>query len=125
MKETIYTDRAPKPLGVYSQGIKSGGFIFTAGQIAINPETQDMIESDIKGQTRQVLKNIDEILKKGSSSINNAVKLTVYMADLGEFGQVNEVFSEFFDKDAPARVVLEASKLPKNAKIEIDCIAVI
>ena len=123
MREIIYTKNAPEPVGVYSQAVVTEDLIFTAGQIAIDPETGAVLNSDIKGQTRLVLKNIKAILEAAGSSMEKAVKLTVFMTDLSEFGAVNEVFGEFFKESPPARAVAGASSLPKGLKIEIDCIA--
>ena len=123
MREIIYTKNAPEPVGVYSQAVLTENLIFTAGQIAIDPETGAILNGDIKGQTRLVLKNIKAILEAAGSSMEKAVKLTVFMTDLSEFGAVNEVFGEFFKESPPARAVAGSSSLPKGLKIEIDCIA--
>lgn len=123
MREIIYTKNAPEPVGIYSQAVVTDSLIFTAGQIAIDPETGEILKGDIKDQTRMVLKNIEGILKAAGSSMDKAVKLTVYMTDLSEFGAVNEIFGEFFKESPPARAVAGASSLPKGLKIEIDCIA--
>ena len=125
MRKIIYTEKAPEPVGVYSQGVITGNLIFTAGQISIDPSTGNLVMGDIKDQTRLVLKNIDAILQKGGSSLEKTLKLTVFMTDLSEFGAVNEVFGEFFKKDPPARAVAGCNSLPKGVKIEIDCIALV
>ena len=125
MRKIIYTEKTPEPVGVYSQGVITGDLIFTAGQISIDPSTGKVVMGDIKDQTRLVLKNIDAILQKGGSSLEKALKLTVYMTDLSEFGAVNDVFGEFFKKDLPARAVVGCNSLPKGVKIEIDCIALV
>jgi 2-iminobutanoate/2-iminopropanoate deaminase len=125
MKLAITTDKAPKPIGVYSQAIKAGNFIFVSGQIAIDPETGIFCGGDAREQTRLIFKNIEAILTAGDSSLQDTVKLTVFLTDLADFGSINEVFKEFFIDPPPAREVVEVSKLPKDAKIEISAIAYI
>jgi 2-iminobutanoate/2-iminopropanoate deaminase len=123
LKLVIVTDKAPKPIGVYSQAVKAGNFIFVSGQIAIDPETGNFCGGDAKEQTRLIFKNIEAILLTGGGSLQNIVKLTVFLTNLADFGSINEVFKEFFINQPPAREVVEVSKLPKNAKIEISAIA--
>lgn len=124
-KSIVYTKKAPEPVGPYSQGVvATGTFVFTAGQIAIDPETGKLIEGDIKAQTKQVLENIKAVLESAGTGLENVVKVTVYMKDLSEFSQMNEVYSEYFKESKPARTTVEVSNLPKGVKIEIDAIAV-
>ncbi len=122
-KEIITTSGAPKPVGVYSQAVKSGNFLFVSGQIPLDPETGEIISGDFKQQTRRVLSNIMAILDASGVSAENVVKTNVYMTDLSNFSIVNEVYAEFFKSDQPARAAVEVSKLPLNVEIEIECIA--
>ena len=122
-KEIITTPDAPKPVGAYSQAVKSGDFLFISGQIPLDPETGEIIRGDFKEQTRRVLKNIMAILDASGMSAENVVKTNVYMTDLANFSIVNEVYAEFFKSDPPARAAVEVSKLPLNVEIEIECIA--
>lgn len=121
----ILTDKAPNPIGPYSQAIMvEEKFIYTAGQVAIDPSTNLMIEGDIKVQTRQVLKNLDAVLKAGGSSMSAVVKTTVFLKNFNDFAAMNEVYAEFFSGSAPARSTVEVSRLPKDAKVEIEAVAV-
>lgn len=120
----VLTAEAPAPIGPYSQAvIASGRFLFTAGQIAINPRSGQVIEGDIKAQTRQVMKNIDAILRQGGASLAQVVKTTVYLADMNEFAGMNEVYGEFFASNPPARSTVEVARLPKGVKVEIEAVA--
>jgi 2-iminobutanoate/2-iminopropanoate deaminase len=121
MRRVIRTSDAPRPLGVYSQAIVADGFVFVAGQVPINPETGQMEPGDIRSQTRRVLRNIAAILQAAGSSLADAVRMGIFLADLNDFQAMNEVFSEFFAENPPARTTVGCS-LPK-IKVEIDCIA--
>jgi 2-iminobutanoate/2-iminopropanoate deaminase len=121
----ILTDLAPAPIGPYSQAIIAGGFVYTAGQIAIDPVTKTLVEGDIKVQTERVLKNVEAILKAAGTSMNAVVKTTVFLKDMGEFAQMNEVYAKFFSESAPARSTVEVARLPKDVKVEIEAIAVV
>jgi len=121
-KLVIETPNAPKAVGTYSQGIKSGNFVFTSGQIPINPETGDLVDGDFKLEIKQVLMNLNGVLKGGGSSLQKAIKLTVFLTDLSHFAQVNEVFNEFFPDNLPARSAVQVSALPMNARIEIEAV---
>ena len=122
----VLTNDAPVPIGPYSQGIAaSGTFLFTAGQVAIDCSTGQVIPGDIRAQTRQVMKNLQAILEKGGSSLGDVVKTTVFLKDMGEFAAMNEVYGEFFGRDPPARSTVEVARLPKNVKVEIDAIALV
>lgn len=125
MKETINTDRAPKAIGPYSQAIKVNGFIFVSGQIPIDPDTNDLVKGDIAEQTRRVLKNIKNILEAAGAGLEDVVKTTVYLKDIKKFGDMNQIYGEFFTTLFPARATIEANDLPKGVDIEIDAIAVI
>jgi len=121
-KVVIHTTEAPKAIGTYSQGIKSDNFVFTSGQIPINPQSGELIKGDFKSEVKQVLINLNGVLKGGGSSLQQAIKLTVFLTDLSHFAQVNEIFGEFFPDNPPARSAVQVSALPMNARIEIDAV---
>jgi 2-iminobutanoate/2-iminopropanoate deaminase len=121
----IRTEHAPAAAGPYSQAIVSNGLVFSAGQIPLVPGTGKLIEGGIREQTQQVLSNLSAILEAAGSSLHNAVKVTVYLQDLGDFAAMNEVYATFFNDPAPARSTLQAAKLPLGALVEIDVIAVV
>jgi 2-iminobutanoate/2-iminopropanoate deaminase len=121
MRKVICTSEGPRPLGVYSQAIVADDFVFVAGQVPINPTTNEMELGDIRSETRRVLKNIAAILEAAGSSLQDAVRLGVFLADLNDFAALNETFREFFPEDPPARTTV-GCLLPK-IKVEIDCIA--
>ena len=121
-KVVIHTIEAPKAIGTYSQGIKSDNFVFTSGQIPINPQSGELIKGDFKSEVKQVLINLNGVLKGGGSSLQQAIKLTVFLTDLSHFAQVNEIFNEFFPDNPPARSAVQVSALPMNARIEIDAV---
>ena len=121
-KVVIHTNEAPKAIGTYSQGIKSDNFVFTSGQIPINPKSGKLIKGDFKSEVKQVLINLNGVLKGGGSSLQQAIKLTVFLTDLSHFAQVNEIFNEFFPDNPPARTAVQVSALPMNARIEIDAV---
>jgi len=124
--QKILTDKAPKPIGPYSQGIiVDGRIVYTAGQVAIDPATNQAIEGDIKVQTRQVLKNIDAVLNAAGTTMDKVVKTTVFLKDFNDFAAMNEVYAEFFSNAAPARSTVEVARLPKDMKVEIEAVAVI
>ena len=123
MKKCIATDKAPQAIGPYSQAVEAGGFIFVSGQIPLVPATGEIVKGDIEAQTMQVLENLREILTAAGSSIEQAVKTTVYLTDITDFSRVNDVYARYFTKEPPARVCVEVSDLPKQALVEIDVIA--
>jgi len=126
MMHKIFTENAPAPIGPYSQAIMiDKNLIFTSGQIPIDPRTGNIVEGDIKAQTRQVLKNIEAILIASGSSLTSVIKTTVYLKDINDFSAMNEVYEEFFRKIAPARTTVEVSRLPKDVRIEIEAIALV
>ena len=125
MKETISTENAPGAIGPYSQAVKAGNFIFCSGQIPINPQTGEFISEDVAQQTRQVLKNLSAVLEAAETSLNNVVKTTVFLADMNDFAAMNEVYAEFFSDNKPARATVQAARLPRDARVEIECIALI
>lgn len=121
MRKVIKTSKAPKPSGVYSQGIVSGDFVFVAGQASINPENNQLELGDVRSETRRVLKNIAAILEEAGSSLHNAVRIGVFLADLKDFEGMNDIFREFFPENPPTRTTVGCA-LPE-IKVEIDCIA--
>jgi 2-iminobutanoate/2-iminopropanoate deaminase len=126
MQKIVYTESAPKPIGPYSQAIvASGNLVFTAGQIAIDPATGQIEGADIAAQTRRVLSNIDAVLKQAGSGRDKIVKTTVFLKDMNEFAAMNAVYAEFFGKHAPARSTVEVARLPKDAKVEIEAVAIV
>ena len=120
----ILTNNAPAPIGPYSQGIISSDLVFTAGQIPLDPRTGQVIQGDIKAQTRQVMMNLKAILEQGGSSLGQVVKTTVFLSDMNEFAGMNEVYGEFFSANAPARSTVEVARLPRDVKVEVEAIAV-
>jgi len=122
VKEIIATDRGPKAIGPYSQAVKANGLIFTAGQIAFDPATGQLIEGDAARQTARVLENLKAIVEAAGSSLERAVKATVYLKDMNDFTAMNEVYARYFPKDPPARSTIEAARLPRDVRVEIDLI---
>lgn len=125
IKEEIATDKAPKAIGPYSQGVKIGRHIFLSGQIPLDPFSGTVVEGDIKAQTRQVIRNLQMVLEKAGAGLKDVVKTTVFLKDLSKFGDMNGVYAEFFTAPYPARATVEVSALPKGVLVEIDAIAVI
>ncbi|MBM3311284.1 MAG: RidA family protein [Candidatus Aminicenantes bacterium] len=123
-KTAIQTEKAPKAVGPYSQGIMAGGLIFCAGQIPIDPATGKLVPGGIEDQTRQVLKNLAAVLEAGGSSLDDVVKCTVILTDMAEFGAMNKVYAEFFKTPYPARATFQSGALALGAKVEIECFAV-
>jgi len=123
MKKVIYSNKAPKPLGVYSQGVVGGGFIFISGQLPIDPLTNKFVEPDIKKQTRQVLKNIEKILAVKGASLKDILKISTFLRSLDNFKEMNDVFKEFFSIEPPARTTSTVKEFPSGVLIEIDAIA--
>jgi len=126
-REAVSTDQAPKAIGPYSQGIKAGDFVFTAGQAGVDPVTGKLAEGSIAEQTRQTLKNIQAILEAAGTSLDRVVKCGVFLQDMADFSAMNAVYAEFFppDKNPPARTTVQAAKLPLGALVEIDAVALI
>jgi len=122
-RKVINTDKAPKAIGPYSQAIISNGFVFTSGQIPINPETGKIVATDIKSQVRQDLLNLSFVLEAAGANLKNVVKLTVFMVDLSDFSKLNEVFMEFFPEKQPARSAVQVSRLPLDVLVEIEAVA--
>ncbi|HTL45141.1 MAG TPA: RidA family protein [Vicinamibacterales bacterium] len=123
MRDAIRTSSAPAAIGPYSQAVKAGGLVFVSGQIPLDPATGQLLQGDIAAQTHRVITNLREILTAAGSSLDNVVRSTVYLADMDDFGAMNEVYGSYFTSPAPARSTIQAGRLPKNARIEIDVIA--
>jgi len=122
MKEVISTDKAPRAIGPYSQAIRANGFIFTAGQIALDPASGKVVEGDIVRQTIRVLENLKGIVEAAGSSLDRTVKATVYLQEMSDFAAMNEVYARYFPNDPPARSTVEVSRLPRDVRVEIDLI---
>lgn len=123
MIKIVSTDRAPKAIGPYSQAVISGGFAFLSGQIALDPATGQIIEGDVAAQTERVLENLKGVLEACGATLESAVRTTVFLKDMGEFAQMNEVYGRYFPSNPPARSTVEAARLPRDVRVEIDCIA--
>jgi len=124
MAEIISTQKAPAAIGPYSQAVQAGNLLFISGQLPINPATGSMAGADIKTQTRQSLSNLEAILAAAEMDLDNVVKVSVYLANMNDFNAMNEVYSTFFTGDFPARVAVEVARLPKDALVEIEAIAI-
>jgi len=124
-KTVVSTDKAPKAIGPYSQAIKVGEFVYTAGQIAIDPATGEIVGGGIEAQTRRVLQNLTEVLKGAGTSMDKVIKTTVFMTNLAEFNKMNTVYAEFFPKDPPARSTVQVAALPKMGVVEIEVVAMV
>jgi 2-iminobutanoate/2-iminopropanoate deaminase len=124
VKEIISTDKAPKAIGPYSQATSARGFLFTAGQIALDPATGQIVEGDVTRQTERVMENLKAILEAAGSSFDGVVKTTVYLKDMGDFAGMNQVYGRYFATNPPARSTVEAARLPRDVRVEIDLIAV-
>ncbi len=122
MKKAFFTEKAPRPVGPYSQVVQAGGFLFLAGQIPLTSNAT-MTEGDVSVQARQVMENLKAVLEAAGAGMNQVVKTTLFLADLGDFEAVNKVYAEYFSEPYPARSTVQAGKLPKGARVEIDAIA--
>ena len=122
-KKPIQTTQAPSAIGPYSQAIRIGDFLYTSGQIALKPDTMEMMNGEIEEETEWVLKHIEAILQAGGLSLAHVIKTTVYLTDLGDFSRMNQVYEKFFKDTKPARACVQVAALPKGAKVEIDAIA--
>lgn len=123
MKKVIYTDNAPAPIGPYNQAILAGDTLYVSGQIAIDPKSGHMIVSSIQEETKQVLENLKAVIEAGGMSMSNIVKCSIFIADMNQFQEINEVYAGYFSHDPPARETVEVACLPKNVSIEISAIA--
>ncbi len=125
LREPVKTTHAPAALGPYSQAIKAGGFVYVSGQVPIDPETGEFVPGGISEQTERVLKNVAAVLEAAGSSLNQVVKTTVFLADMNEFAAMNEVYARFFTDAPPARATVQAARLPKDARVEIEAVALV
>ncbi len=123
MRDVILTDRGPKPIGPYSQAIRTNGFLYVSGQVALDPKTGEMAGGDIRQQTERVLENVKGILEAAGLNMHHVVKTTVFLKDMNEFAAMNEVYAKYFASAAPARSTVQVSRLPKDALVEIEVIA--
>lgn len=123
-KKIIHTENAPAAIGPYSQGIDTGSLVFTSGQIPVNPATGELVNDDVRSATRQVMKNIAAILQQADTGIENIIKTTIFLKDIEDFAAVNEEYASFFDENPPARSTIQVGKLPLDALVEIEAIAV-
>jgi 2-iminobutanoate/2-iminopropanoate deaminase len=124
MKEIVSTENAPGAIGPYSQAIKANGMIFCSGQIPIDPATGEFVSDVVSEQTDQVLKNLTAVLKAAGTSLDNVVKTTVFLSDMNDFVEMNAVYGRYFSENKPARATVQAARLPRDAKVEIECIAI-
>jgi 2-iminobutanoate/2-iminopropanoate deaminase len=125
LREIIATDQAPRAIGPYSQAIRAGNLLFCSGQIPIDPATGDFVYGGVAEQTEQVMRNLSAVLSAGQSSLKQVVKTTVFLADMDDFTAMNEVYGRFFGENPPARATVQAARLPRDAKVEIEAIAII
>jgi 2-iminobutanoate/2-iminopropanoate deaminase len=123
MREVIATNQAPQAIGPYSQAIKAAGLVFTSGQVALDPATQQVITGDIAAQTDRVMKNLSGVLQASGSSLEKVLRCTVFLKNMGDFAAMNEVYGRYFSKTPPARSTVEVARLPKDVLVEIDVIA--
>ena len=123
-KKIVFTEKAPKAIGPYSQAVSAGGFTFVSGQVAINPETGDLMNASIQDQAEQVIKNLMAICEEANGSLADIVKLTIYLTDMNDFGVVNETMQKYFSEPYPARATVEVSALPLGVNVEMDAVLV-
>jgi 2-iminobutanoate/2-iminopropanoate deaminase len=125
VKQIVKTENAPQAIGPYSQAIVAGGFVFASGQIPIDPQTGEFVAGGVGEQTEQVLRNLSAVLKAAGSDFAHVVKTTVYLADMHDFAAMNEVYGRYFQTAPPARATVQAARLPRDARVEIDLIALV
>jgi 2-iminobutanoate/2-iminopropanoate deaminase len=125
VKERVQTEKAPKAIGPYSQAIKANGFLFASGQVPLDPATGEIIQGSIAEQTERVFENLKAVLEAAGTSLEKVVKTTVFLADLTDFAEMNATYAKFFKEVAPARSTVEVSRLPRDARVEIDLIALL
>ena len=125
MKETVLSDRGPKPIGPYSQAIRSNGFLYVSGQVALDPKTGEMAGMDIRQQTERTIQNVKGILEAAGSNLHHVVKTTVFLKDMNDFAAMNEVYGRYFTSAPPARSTVQVARLPKDALVEIEVIAAV
>ncbi|PYT74503.1 MAG: reactive intermediate/imine deaminase [Acidobacteria bacterium] len=123
MKDVVLTDKGPKPIGPYSQAIRTNGFLYVSGQVALDPKTGEFVGTDIRQQTERTLENIKGILEAAGSNMHHVIKTTVFLKDINDFAAMNEVYARFFTQAPPARSTVQVARLPKDALVEIEVIA--
>jgi 2-iminobutanoate/2-iminopropanoate deaminase len=123
MTDVVLTDGAPKPIGPYNQAVVSGGFVWCSGQVGLDPKTGALVAGGVAAESRRVLQNLSAVLEAAGSSLGKVVRCTVFLKNLGDFAAMNEVYAQFFTKAFPSRSTVEVARLPKDALVEIDCIA--
>ena len=123
MKEIVTTDRGPKPIGPYSQAVKTSGFLFLSGQVALDPKTGDLTGTDVRQQTERVMENIKGILEAAGFNLHHVIKTTVFLKDMNDFPAMNEVYGRYFTSAPPARSTVQVARLPKDALVEIEVVA--
>ena len=124
-KKMIHTDKAPAAIGPYSQAVRAGDMVYTAGQIGLDPATMEVVSGGIEAETRQVLSNLRQVLEAANSGMNFVVKTTVFLRDMGDFPKMNAIYAEFFPENPPARSTVAVKTLPKDVAVEIECVALI
>jgi 2-iminobutanoate/2-iminopropanoate deaminase len=124
-KKAVHTEKAPKAIGPYSQAIQAGNFLFLSGQIPLDPKTGELVKGDIRQQTQRVLENIKGVLESQGLGMDNVVKATIFLKDIGNFNQVNEIYATYFPSSPPARSTVGVAKLPRDADIEIEVVALL
>ena len=125
MKKPVSTERAPKAIGPYSQAVVANGFVFLSGQVAFDPATSQIIDGDIAAQTERVIENLKAVLEACESSLGQVVKTSVFLKDMNDFVKMNEVYGRYFGENSPARSTVEVARLPRDVRVEIDCIALV
>jgi 2-iminobutanoate/2-iminopropanoate deaminase len=123
VKDIVLTDKGPKPIGPYSQAVKSNGFLFVSGQVALDPRSNEFVPGDVRQQTERVLENLKGILEASGANLNHVVKTTVFLKDINDFAAMNEIYGKFFTAAPPARSTVQVARLPKDALVEIEVIA--
>jgi 2-iminobutanoate/2-iminopropanoate deaminase len=123
VKDIVLTDKGPKPIGPYSQAVKSNGFLFASGQVALDPRSNEFVPGDVRQQTERVLENLKGILEAGGVNLHHVVKTTVFLKDINDFAAMNEVYGKYFTAAPPARSTVQVARLPKDALVEIEVIA--
>jgi 2-iminobutanoate/2-iminopropanoate deaminase len=124
VKQIVATREAPQAIGPYSQAVRAGGLVFLSGQIPLDPETGEFVAGGIGEQTEQVLRNISKVLEAAGTGLERVVKTTVYLADMNDFAAMNEVYARYFESEPPARSTVQAARLPRDARVEIDAVAI-
>jgi 2-iminobutanoate/2-iminopropanoate deaminase len=123
MREIVSTESAPKAIGPYSQAVRHNGLVYLSGQIPLDPATGQVVDGDIEAQTKRVLENLRAVLEASGSSLQNVLKTTVFLKDMGDFPRMNTIYADYFQSNPPARATVEVARLPRDVRVEIDCIA--